>query len=340
MHKHVILFLTSPNSWDRNQMCLTNFKQLEKLGFDIITLTTSDTLPDYIYNHSKLVIHDYGEHKCRKKYYREYKEKTGGGYFFYSTNSVHTVRFFHETHFPSLLRNTITLVNAALSFDYEKYFYIEDDHYIHDDDLIKVHNYFNQLGEHNDLLVFTFRRSLSYNEMVYCSYMHFGKPEKMSKVMQNFAYTEYEFVNSDPNIYLHFYEAIFYRLINIHKNEDLNVLDINESISSVFNNSQLNRVYNYHELDDDVRCNIIYNHETKRPVFYYDSNSIEKITNIKVLVGGVVQDELDLYPGCWYVYHLDNELINKTEVVLNNSVKKSFKNLSVSEVINNGELCQ
>ena len=48
MSKNVILFLTSPNSVNRSKMCLKNFKQLENLGYDIITLSTTDLLPSYM----------------------------------------------------------------------------------------------------------------------------------------------------------------------------------------------------------------------------------------------------------------------------------------------------
>jgi hypothetical protein len=82
MSNNVILFLTSPTSWDRSEMCLSNFKQLEKLGYDIITLTTSDGLPKYIYEKSRLVIHDYAEHKCEKKHYYKHFKNAGVWLFF------------------------------------------------------------------------------------------------------------------------------------------------------------------------------------------------------------------------------------------------------------------
>lgn len=341
MKSNVILFLTSPTSWNRSQMCLTNFKQLEKLGYDIITLTTSDSLPEYIYDHSKMVIHDYGDHKCRKKYYQQYAEKTGGlGYYFWNRSNDHYVRIFQETYFPSVLRNNITLVNMAQSFEYVKYFYIEDDHYIHDSDLCRIHDYFDKLNDFNDLIFFSFKRDHVSESRAYCSYMHFGKLEKMSNLMKNFAYTEDEFIKSDSDIYMHFYETIFYKLVNSYKTDDLKILEVDDLINTVFRNSDFNKIYSYHILDDDSRCNLIYNHKTNSIVFYYTSIDCVSVINIKLYIDGILHDELNLSPSCWYVYPVKDELVNKTEVVINNSIKKSFKTSYVGEIIYNGELFQ
>ena len=46
--KKVVLYLTSPSSISRSNLSLKNFKQLQKLGYDIITLSTTDFLPDFI----------------------------------------------------------------------------------------------------------------------------------------------------------------------------------------------------------------------------------------------------------------------------------------------------
>ncbi len=89
MSKNVILFLTSPNSVNRSKMCLKNFKQLLNLGYDIITLSTTDFLPSYIVEKSKHLIYDYTSHKCDKKFYYNYYKASGGGYFMYDINSHH-----------------------------------------------------------------------------------------------------------------------------------------------------------------------------------------------------------------------------------------------------------
>ena len=57
-------------------MCLKNFKQLMNLGCDIITLSTTDLLPDYVVEKSKHLIYDYTTHKCDKKFYFDYYLET------------------------------------------------------------------------------------------------------------------------------------------------------------------------------------------------------------------------------------------------------------------------
>lgn len=337
MSNNVILFLTSPTSWARGEMCLSNFKQLEKLGYDIITLTTSDFLPKYIYEKSKLVIHDYAEHKCEKKHYYKYFKNTGFGYFFWQSNSYHSTIFFHETHFPSLLRNTRTLIEVSKSFGYEKYFYIEDDHYINDSDFHVVETNFKLLDS-NDLVIYKFDRNSPSEQYVYCSYLHFGKSDSMQRIVQNFPYTSDEFIKSDPNIFMHFYEYLLIMLINMHKYEGFKIFEYMELVTNMFKNSKLNMVYSYSNIIDDCRCNIIYDKNCNKNVFYYNANGIFQSFNLKLRINGHILIDRIMHPGNWFYLEIGDQDLNNTDVIINDKLIKSFKSLNINDVIYNGEI--
>lgn len=338
MNNTVVLFLTSPSSWNRSQMCLSNFKQLEKLGFDIITLTTSDGLPKYIYEKSKMVIHDYNEHKCQKKhYYNYYKNTEGSGYFFWGSNENHSTVFFHETHFPSLLRNTRTLIEISKSFGYEKYFYIEDDHHIDDKDFQIIYDDLKLLDE-NDLVVYKFNKYTSSEEYVYCSYLHFGKCNTMQNIVNNFKYTETEFVNSDPSIFMHFYESILTRLIQNYKNENFKLVEHIELIVNKFKNSKINMVYSYNNILDESRCNVIFDVNQNKNVFYCSSSGVTTEFNLKLVIDDSIIVDRTIYPGTWFYIGINDTDINNMKVVINNTDVKSFKNLNIKDIIYNGEL--
>lgn len=337
MKKNVVLFLTSPSSLKRIELSLNNFKQLEKLGYDIITLSTCDFLPDYICDKSKFIIYDYTTHVCENKEYYNYFKKTGFGYFFLLNNNLHRIFSFHKTHFPSLLRNTRSLVHLAKSFDYEKYFYVEDDHFFHDDDLIKIKNYFDEL-DNKDLIIYSFDRNGREGDIVYCTYFHFGKCVSMNSLIKNFAYNAYDYIHSNPDIYLQFYEYTFKKLITLNKPQDFKILEINKPVSSIFSKSKININYSYLNVDDDVRCNFFYDTFQKKPIFYYHTVGFKNVTNIKIYVDKNLNQNFDLQPDSWYALHIDENLINKTHVILNNCVKKSFEKLNVKDVIYNGEL--
>lgn len=337
MENAVILFLTSPSNWDRCLMSLTNFKQLEKLGYDIITLTTSDALPDYFYKKSKLVIHDYIDHKCEKKHYYDYFKKTGMGYFFWSANGYHKTTFFHETHFPSLLRNTRTLIESAKSFGYEKYFYIEDDHYIDEKDFHVVHKNL-QILDSNDLVVYSFSRNGDGGNHVYCSYLHFGKCESMCNLSKNFAYTSFDFINSNPNIYMHFYEGVFKSLVDLYKPENFSVFIPNGIVSDNFSNSKLNMVYSYSNVIDDCRCNIIRNTVNNQNAFYFQTIGLSVDVNLKMFINKTLLVDKNMTPGSWFYLEIKDTDINNTEIVINDKHLKSFRNLNINDIIYNGEI--
>lgn len=336
MNKNVVLFLTSPNNVSRIKMCLENFKQLEKLGFDIITLTTTDLLPNYIYEKSKFVIHDYTSHICDKKTYYNYYKKSGGGYFIFDNNPNHKVVFFHDTHFPSLLRNTRSLITAAKSFGYEKYFYVEDDHFFHDRDLDLLNGYFNKLDE-NDLIFFTFKVSSSSDEVVRCTYFNFGKVDKMYNIAKNFAYTEDEYKTINEEIYVNFFERTFTLLINKFKSNDDKILDVDEYLQSLFKHSSLNMVYSYRNLIDDGRCNFILDVKNNKFIFYYLSSGLLENVDLKIYVGDKIHDQSNMPPGCWYLSVVKPELINQTKIVINDTTVKQFNRLNLNDIIYNGE---
>lgn len=325
MNKNVVLFLTSPNNSNRIQMSLENFKQLENLGYDIITLTTHDLLPNYIYENSKFVMHDYTSHKCDKKFYYDYYKSSGGGYFMYDVNDNHKVIFFHETHFPSLLRNYKSLIFAAKTFGYENYFYIEDDHYIHNRDLNKIRYYFDKLNDYSNV-VFCFKKHTTSDELVYSTYFNFGRVDEMFNMTKNFAYTENEYKTFDVNIYGNFFETVFTRLLNLYKSKDANILEITEDFKNVFPYSTLNKVYSYRNLLDDARCNFISDVINERPILYYSSINLTEGLDLKVYVGKKLHDHTIIYPGCWYFTVIDSNLIDQTEVVINDKLIKNFKN--------------
>lgn len=337
MSKSVIFFLTSASTLSRCQMSLSNFKQLDKFGYDIITLTTSDSLPAHFYERSKLVIHDYEDQKCEKKNYYDYFKKTGGGYFFWSVNSYHTIRFFHQTNFPSVLRNTRTLIEIGKSFGYEKYLFIEDDHFIDDKDAHLIHKNF-QLLDDNDLVVYSFDRNGGVGDIVYCSYMHFGKCTSMSTLSKNFAYTSHEFINSDPSIYMHFYEKMFKMLIDKYKPIDFKIFTPDLIVTSEFSNSKLNQVYSYNNINDDCRCNIIRNTVTNENVFYFQTTGIKSDVNLKIFINKTLIVDKNMPNSAWFYLEISNNDINNTEVVLDNKIVKSFKNLNINDVAYNGEI--
>lgn len=345
MSKNVVLFLTSPNSPIRTKIILENFKQLEKLGYDIITLTTTDLLPDYVLEKSKHVIYDYNDHKCYKKdYYEFYKKTKGFGYYFYDININHAVKFFQDTHFPSLLRNTRTLIHFAESFCYEKYFFVEDDHFFHDDDLYKINIFFNFLSE-NDGIFFSFKNTkLSENilqdvDMSYFTYFHFGDVKKNNLLFKNFAYTREHFLENDE-IYLNFYETVFNTLINRYKTEDYRIKEVSNLIEEVFPKSKLNKFYSFLNLEDDSRCNIVIDTKDNCKKFYYTSIGLTENVNIKLYFENELFFEKNLQPGWWYVLPIEDKNINKLSVVLNNVVKKRFNNLELEKIVYNGEFIQ
>lgn len=341
MNKKVVLYLTSPSTWARRDMSLNNFKQLQKLGYDIITLTTNDFLSPYIYEHSKVVIHDYTEQVCESKdYYNYFKRTDLYGYFTWKRTDSHLSRFFSNTNFPSVLRNIKTLIQFANSMGYDEYFYCEDDHYFHDDDLNKLNIYYNQLDK-NDLLVFTFNFCPDDDiSRIYCSYFHFGQVKKMINITKEFAYNSREFINRDPDIYMYAFETFFKNLILKHKPADFVISEVftDDGFTSIFKNSKINMVFSYTRLDDPMRCNFVYDTRTNTKPFYYDSSGLLEPTNLKLYINDVLNYESTLHPGRWVSYPIPDELINNTVVVINDKVVKSFKNLNINNIIYNGQL--
>jgi len=338
MNKRVILYLTSPNSWGRSKMSLENFKQLKKLGYDIITLTTNDCLPKYFYDHSTLVIHDYTDQSCdRKHYYKYFKKTNGRGFFTWQANSVHTCNFFTKTHFPSLVRNMRTLIQCAESMNYDEYFYCEDDHFFHDDDLTRLNFHFSDLSK-NDLVVFKFNFDPKDDSTsVYCSYFHFAKLQKMNEIIKNFAYSIKEFLN-DPDLYLHAFETTFKNLILRYKPENFIILEKTNHLSTVFPKSNINMVYSYSNIDDESRCNFIKEVSINRNLFYYHTIGLKINVNLKIFINDNLHTEVDLVPCSWYAIHIDDNSINDVKLIFNNKIIKTFKNLNVNDIIYNGEL--
>lgn len=342
MNNTVILFLTSASTWDRTQMCVSNFKQLEKLGYDIITLTTSDSLPDYIYKKSKMVVHDYEDQKCDKKNYYQHFKKTGSGYFFSSCHGGHQIVFYPQTNFPSVLRNTRTLIEVAKSFGYEKYFYIEDDHFIDERDFNVVTDNIKLLDT-NDLVIYSFDqygggdRDINKGYVVFCSYLHFGKCDSMSSISKNFAYTSFEF-NSNPNLYLHFYESMFKTVINIYKPTEFKYFVPDEVITDVFKNSKMNMIYSFSNPADDCRCNIVRNTVTNKNVFYYHTDGLKNEVNLKLFINKILLVDRAMGASTWFCIDIGDEDINGTEVIIDNKFFKSFKNLNINDINYNGEI--
>lgn len=335
MSKNVILFLTSPSTVNRSKMCLKNFKQLVNLGYDIITLSTTELLPSYIVEKSKHLIYDYTSHKCDKKFYFDFYKTSGGGYFMYDINSHHKVMFYHDTHFPSLLRNYRSLVSYAKCLGYDNYFYIEDDHFIHNHDLCNVRKYIDKLSEY-DLITFCFQRLLTSDEQVYSTYFNFGKVNTMFDIVKNFAYTEYEYKNTDVDIYGQFFETVFTKLVNKYKSDDYKILKETESIANIFKYSSINQVYSYRNLIDDSRCNFIYDIINSKPVFYYSTVLLSEPVNLKIFVGNICHENTTVYPGCWYYSYIEPHLIGNTKIVINDKLVKTFD--GSQNVIYNGEL--
>jgi hypothetical protein len=316
-------------------MCLKNFKQLENLGYDIITLSTTDLLPSYIIEKSKHLIYDYTSHKCNTKFYYDYYKASGGGYFMYDVNSNHKVMFYHNTHFPSLLRNYRSLVSYAKCLGYENYFYIEDDHFIHSHDFCNVRNYIDKLNEY-DLITFCFQRLLTCSERVYATYFNIGKVNTMFDIIKNAAYTEYEYKNTDVDIYGQFFETVFTKLVTKYKSENCKILEETTSLNDIFKYSSINQVYSYRNLIDDARCNFIHDLINNKPVFYYSSVMLTDPVQLKIYIGNVCHENTTIYPGCWYYSHIDANLIGKTKIVINDKLVKTFD--ESQNFIYNGEL--
>jgi hypothetical protein len=330
--KKVVLYLTSPSSISRSNLSLKNFKQLQKLGYDIITLSTTDFLPDFIVENSKVVLYRYKNEQCNKKYYYNYYKDCKRGYYVWSLGSNHTVVFFHNTHFPALLKNTKDLICLAESFGYDDYLFIEDDHFLHDDDLNKIHDLFNKLNE-SDLIPFYFHSGTP----VYCSYLHFGKTKKMADIFLKVPEKIKDFEND--SFYLNFYEHVFRHLVYKFKSDDLKINEITEKITDVFPKSTFNLVYSFLNLDDDTRCNFIWNDVTKKNAFYYHAVGIPTDTKLDFYLDDEFQYSMIIKPGCWYLNEstLDSE-IKKTKVIINDKIVKSFDNLNVDQIIHNGIL--
>ncbi len=335
MSKNVILFLTSPNSVNRSKMCLKNFKQLLNLGYDIITLSTTDLLPEYVIEKSKLIIYDYTTHKCDKKFYFDYYKISSGGYFMYDFNTHHKVMFYHDTHFPSLLRNQRSLISYAKCLGYDNYFYIEDDHFIHNHDLCHIRKYFDKLTE-CDLITFCFKKQSTSNEQVYCTYFHFAKVNSMFSIAKNFAYNEFEYKNNNIDIYGHFFETVFTKLVDTYKPDNFVVFEEHTNLNDIFKYSSINQVYSYRNLIDDSRCNFIYDIINNKPVFYYSSCLLPDPVRLKIYVGNVLHEDTTIHPGCWYYSYIDPSLIGNTKIVVNDKLVKTFD--GSQNVIYNGEL--
>jgi hypothetical protein len=331
MSKNVILFLANPDSITRSKMVLKNFKQLLKIGYDIVTLSVTDLLPQYIIENSKSIIYDYTSHKCDKKFYYDYYKNSGGcGDYLSDDNEQHRVVFYHTTHFPSILRNYRSLITYAKNAGYEKYFYIEDDHYIDDLDLILIKEYFEKLNEY-DLITFNFTDV----QPVYCTYFNFGKVDLMFDISKNFAYTEYEYKNTDSKLYGHFFENVFTDLISKYKPGNYRVLK-EKQCWGVFSNSSVNQVYSYRNLIYDGRCNFLHDVVNNKPVFYYSGISLTSPVDLKIYVDNKLRAHTTVYPACWYFLHIEEDLIGKTKVVINDNFVKTFD--ASQNIMYNGEL--
>lgn len=338
MNKNVVLFLTTPSSTNRIEMCLKNFKQLEKLGFDIITLTTTDLLPKYIYEKSKYLISDYTSHTCDKKFYYDFYNKTNGcGYYMYDVNESHRVILFSDTHFPSLLRNFRSLITYAKSLGYENYFYVEDDHFFHDNDLHLIHDFIEKLNEY-DMVFFSFKTNRHHEETAFCSYFHFGKVNTMFDISKNFAYSEYEYKNFDDNIYANFYETVFSKLVVKYKTEKDTILNVFDSLSTIFKNSSLNLVYSYKNIIDDARCNLLYDDINNVYLFYYSTVGFIEPIDFKITFDNNLYQHKVLPPGCWSYTFINSDLINKTDVIFNDKLIKSYRNVTLNNIIYNGKI--
>lgn len=331
MSKNVILFLTNPDSVYRSKMCLKNFKQLLKLGYDIISLSVTDFLPRYIVDNSKYLIYDYTSHKCDKKFYYEcYKNSNDNGDFMYDINDHHKVILYHTTHFPSILRNYRSLITYAKSLGYDNYFYIEDDHYIDDRDLVLVRDYFLKLSQY-DFIAFNFTNE----QPVYCTYFNFGKVDFMFDIAKNFAYTEYEYKIKNPDIYGTFFENVFTTLIETHRSEHSTVLKQLRG-EDVFVNSSINQVYSYRNLIYDGRCNIIPDVINNKTVLYYSGISLKENVDLKIYVNGSMIEHTTVYPNCWYFCYIDDSFIDNTKIIINDKLTKTFD--SSQNILYNGEL--
>ena len=344
MTKNVILFLTSPDSLDRIEMVLNNFKQLEKLGYDIITLTTSDLLPKYIYEKSITVIHDYNIHRCTKKDYYEFKKETHHGYFYnHRTNNGWSIHLFTDTNFPSVLRNLKTMIHVANAMNYEKYFYVEDDHYFDERDFQKIHDYFSKL-DNFDLLLFTYKRygnEPENKEMVTCSYFHFGRPSSMVKVSQNFVYTAKDFISKNKYLYLQFYEYMFGTVIreNIYEGFKLHEESFMEiGVSLAFPHSKINMVYSHRRKDSQTRTALLLRKNTNEYFHFYSADELDKVINLKYYVRSQPMGEVDVYPGCWQIWRVDINDINDFEVLIDNTIKQDFSKQVIRDIVYNGDL--
>lgn len=333
--KNVILFLTTPNSINRSKMCLINFKQLLNLGYDIITLSTTDLLPSYIIKNSKHVVYDYTSHKCDKKFYYDYYKRSVGGYFMYDVNGHHKVMFYHDTHFPSLLRNTRSLITYAKCLGYENYLYIEDDHFIHNHDISNIKKYFEKLNTY-DLVTFCFKKHSTSDELVYCTYFHFGKTSKMISIVNNFAYTESEYKSNDMDIYAQFFETVFTNLVKKYKPDNFGIYEEIDSLNNILKYSSINQVYSYCNLIDDARCNFIHDLVNNKPVFYYSTVLLKESVNLKIYIKNILHEDTVIYPGCWYYSHIDHNLIGDTKIIIDDKFVKTFD--ASQNVIYNGEL--
>ena len=282
--------------------------------------------------------------RSKKEYYKCKKETAGLGYYHtQTTDAGWSINIFTDTGFPSVLRNLKTLIHTANAMKYEKYFYIEDDHYIDDRDFQRVHDYFTKLDNH-DLLVFTYKRygnTSDNKEMVTCSYFHYGRSESMCKISEKFPYTAKDFIERNKYIYLQFYEYMFGSILREYAYEGFKVYEesfTDIGVSLAFPHSKINMYYSFYKKDTESRTTLLYDESTNRYMHYYNSAGLTEIVNLKYFLRSQLVGEINLNPGCWQVWIVDVNDINDFVVVIDDKIKHDFSTQVIRDVIYNGEV--
>ena len=348
----VILFLTSPRTKEREQMSLTNLRQLKKLGKDIIVLSTCSNIDPEYYDLATMVVFDFYNGIVSKGYYKKsdsypipYIKPTAT--FYYVVKSP-PYKIYTNTHFLSVFGNTKNLIKLAYSLNYKNFLYVEDDHYFSDFGLTKMAEYFSELNNTNtDAIYFENTWDTEFNKCkVIHSYFWLGKSEYFNesilhKLPERIEDLECRFPYSGD--YESFLYYVFYSYV--HNKNNVKFESVKErGFSFLFGeDSKINQVYSYCNISDDSRLNILY---ANKPNFYKlildykDFYYMDKeVFNIQVLINDVLHFGTDLrLKQTFNAFDLQLDLTKPTtiKVIYDSEIVKEFKNITHDDVLKNG----
>lgn len=347
----VILYLTSPSTQERENMSLTNLRQLKKLGKDIIVLSTSKNISLEYYELANMVIIDSYNGTIYKDYYKKsdsypqpYVKATAT---FYYGRTIPYYKVYANTHFLSLYRNTKNLIKLAYSLNYENFLFVEDDHYFSDTGLNKLLGYFDDVNiNKRDALYFSNTWDNFYNRSsVIHSYFWFGNSSYFNEsILHKFPENNEELDCNHP--YTGDYESFLYNVMykTTHNKNNIKFESVKEGgFKSIFGeDSKINQVYSYMNISDVARINMLYDNTSnyyKLILNYTEFDDLNDKTNLQVFIDGILYFGINLVlKGQINIIDLQLNLekpINM-KVLFDSKLIKEFEDLTKEEVIKNG----